>query len=198
VVAHPVERLGTQVEVHEGDVSAPRRVVVAAIDVGRERVFAGVAAGAVAAVVPERDGFGECNVEPQGSGDARGHLRHLERVREACALVISRENEHLRLARQPAEGGGVQDAVAVALETRAQRIGFLVDETCAGARGPSGSGCEQIVLALLARLAAERFDGAERRARVGVGRAHAGAVAVVGVTGHGGRPASGAFVHCKR
>ena len=52
-----------------------------------------------------------------------GHLGHLEGVGEPGALVVVGEDEDLGLAGQPAEGGRVQDAVAVALEAGAQRVG---------------------------------------------------------------------------
>ena len=45
VVANPVERLAAQVERRQRDVGAPHRMVVAAVDVGRQRILAGVAAG---------------------------------------------------------------------------------------------------------------------------------------------------------
>ena len=49
-------------------------------------------------------------------------VRHLERVGQACAVVVpARRDEHLRLVRQPAERLAVDDPVAVALKRRAQR-----------------------------------------------------------------------------
>ena len=50
-------------------------------------------------------------------------LRHLERVREARPVVIAgRREEDLRLVLQAAERLAVDDAVAVALERRTDRI----------------------------------------------------------------------------
>ena len=47
------------------------------------------------------------------------NLRHLERVREARAVVIAgRREEDLRLVLQPAERLAVDDAIAIALERR--------------------------------------------------------------------------------
>ena len=102
--------------------------------VGVERVLAGVATGPVPAVVPERDGLGEGDVEAAGPGDGRGDLRHLERVGEPGALMVLGEHEDLGLAGQPTEGGGVEDAVAVALEAGAPLVGCLGLRPVAGAR----------------------------------------------------------------
>ena len=113
---------------------APRRVVEPAGHVGVERVLAGVAAGPVAAVVAEGDGLGEGHVEAAGPGDGGGDLRHLERVGEAGALMVLGEDEDLCLAGQPAERGGVEDAVAVALEAGAPGVGLLGLRPVAGAR----------------------------------------------------------------
>ncbi len=81
----------------------PRRVVEASGHVGVERVLAGVATGPVAAVVPERDGLGERDVEPQRPGDGARDLGHLERVGQPGALVVLGEHEDLGLARQATE-----------------------------------------------------------------------------------------------
>ena len=103
VVADAVERLGAQVERAQRDVGAPRGVVVAAVDVRRQGVLAGVAARPVAAVVAEGDGLGQGDVEPEHAGDGRGDLGDLEGVGEAGALVVVGEHEHLGLAGQAAE-----------------------------------------------------------------------------------------------
>ena len=126
VVADAVQRLGAQVERRQDHVGAPHRVVVPLGHVGAQRVLAGVPARAVAAVVAEGDGLGERDVEPERGGDAAGHLGHLEGVGEAGALVVVREDEDLGLAGQPAEGGGVEDAVPIALEAGAPRVRLLL------------------------------------------------------------------------
>ena len=79
--------------------------------------------GAVPAVVAEGDGLGEGHVEADGPGDGRGHLGHLQGMGEAGALVVVGEHEDLGLAGQASERRGVQDAVTVAFEAGAQRIG---------------------------------------------------------------------------
>ena len=103
VVADAVERLRAEVERREHDVGAPDRVVVPAGDVRRERVLARVAERTVPAVVTERDRLGERDVEPQRPRDPGGDLGDLERVGEPGALVVLREDEHLRLAGEPPE-----------------------------------------------------------------------------------------------
>ena len=86
---------------------------------GVERVLAGVAERRVAEVVAERDRLGEVLVEREGAGQRAGELRDLDGVgqpgAEMVALVM---HEHLRLVGEAAEGGGMDDAVAVALERR--------------------------------------------------------------------------------
>ena len=90
----------------------------------RQGILGGVTARAVAAVVAEGDGLDQGHVEPAGPGDGRGDLRHLEGVGQPGALVIGREDEHLGLAGQAPEGGGVQDAVPVALEAGPPLVGL--------------------------------------------------------------------------
>ena len=84
---------------------------------GVERVLAGMAERRVAEIVAERDRFGEVVVEPQRPGQRAGDLRHLDGVGQAgaemVALVI---DEDLGLVGEAAEGGRMDDAVAVALE----------------------------------------------------------------------------------
>ncbi len=82
-----------------------------------EGALAGVAEGRVADVVDEGEGFGEIFVEVQGGGDGAGDLRDLDGVGEARAEVVGGAGgEDLRLAGEAAEGAGLDDALAVALE----------------------------------------------------------------------------------
>ena len=72
----------------------------------------------VAEIVGERQRLGEVLVEPQRAGDRAGDLRDFEAVGEPRAVMVALViDEHLRLVVEPAEGGRVQDAVAVALVT---------------------------------------------------------------------------------
>ena len=84
--------------------------------------LAGVAEGRVAEVVGERDGFGQILVEPQRAGDRAGHLADFERVGQPGAEMLALvAEEDLGLVLEAPEGGGMDDAVAVALEFRAGR-----------------------------------------------------------------------------
>ena len=190
VVADPVERLGAQVQRLQGDVGAPRGVVEAAVEVRRQRVLAGMAAGAVAAVVADRHRLDERHVEAERLGDRPGHLGDLEGVGHPGALVVVGEHEHLGLAGQTAERRVVQDPVAVAFEAGAERVGFLVDAPGCRRRGPGGVGGERGCLVLLACLAGPDEGIADGGGGVGVGDDD-----VVGaVAGHRGGPAFGALV----
>ena len=90
----------------------------------------------VAEIVGERQRLGQVLVEPQRAGDRAGDLRHLEGMGQAraemVALVI---DEDLGLVLQPAEGGRVDDAVAVA-PARASAAGSA---SASRVRGRAGS-----------------------------------------------------------
>ena len=105
---------------------------------GVERVLAGMAEGRVAEIVAKRDRLRQVVVEPQGPGERARDLRHLDGVGEAgaemVALVI---DEHLGLVGEPAEGGRMNDPVAIALEFRPRRRRRLGDK----ARRPRRVGC---------------------------------------------------------
>ena len=146
MVADAVERFDAQVQWRERDVGTPLGMVEPAVDVDAEGVFAGVATGAVPAVVPQGDGLRERRVQPQHPGHRHRHLGHLERMGEPRALVVVGEHEHLRLARQAAEGSGVEDAIAVAFETGAPRIGLFLHRPVAGLGRASGQRGQGVVL----------------------------------------------------
>ena len=108
-----------------------------------EHVFAGVAEGRVAQVVGHGQRFDEIFVEPQRAGDGAGDRGDFERVRQPRAVVVAHlAGEHLRLVTQAAEGGAVQDAIAVALVTdrdtdaAAQDVAGRPSRRCAWRRGP--------------------------------------------------------------
>jgi hypothetical protein len=83
-----------------------------------------VAEGRVAEVVRQRDRLAQVFVQAEAACQRARHLRHLQRVRhpraKQIALVVE---EDLRLVDQAPEGRAVDDAVAVALEFVAVRIG---------------------------------------------------------------------------
>ena len=83
----------------------------------------------------------------------------LEGVGEAGALVIGGVHEDLGLPGQAPEGGGVQDAVAVALEAGAQGVGLLGQRPFAGAPTAGGALGESGLLELLADRPVEQAGG---------------------------------------
>src|SRR5581483_887666 len=89
--------------------------------------------------------LGEVLVEPEGTRERTGDLRHLEAMGEARAVVIALViDEYLGFVVQPAEGGTMQDAIPVAPERRAGRARRLVIkppaalERIGGIRGKPG------------------------------------------------------------
>ena len=88
--------------------------------------LAGVAEGRVAEVVAHRDRLHQVLVQLERPRDGARQGRDLERVGEAGAVVVARRgDEDLGLVLQAAERGRVQDAVAVALEGRPERVRLL-------------------------------------------------------------------------
>ncbi len=89
-----------------------------------ERALAGVAEGRMAEIVRQRGGLRQVLVEPERARQRAGDLHHFQRVGEPRAVMVALViDEHLRLVRQAAEGGGMDDAVAIAAEvvTRGRR-----------------------------------------------------------------------------
>ena len=84
-----------------------------------QRVFADVPKGRVPQIMPQRDGFGQIFVQPQAPGQRPGHLRHLQRVGQAGAVMVAHGGKkHLRLVFQPPEALAVNDAVPIPLKIR--------------------------------------------------------------------------------
>ena len=99
---------------------------------------------------------------PALAGDRGGDLGDLEGVGQPGALVVGRVDHDLGLAGQPAEGGGVHDPVAVALEAGALVVGLLGYGPVPGARGEGRARPQLLPLPLLAYLAVDqpaRADG---------------------------------------
>jgi iron-sulfur cluster insertion protein len=106
---------------------------------GVERVLTGMPEGRMAEIVAKRDRFGQIVVEPQGPGDRARDLRHLDGVGEAGAEMVALVmDEHLGLVGETAEGGRMDDAVAIPLEFGPGRRRRLGDK--ASGR-PRGVGC---------------------------------------------------------
>ncbi len=91
-----------------------------------QRLLAGVAERRVSEVVAERDRLGQVLVQLQRARHRARDPDHLERVGQPRAVVVAlRRDEDLRLVLEAPERLGVDDAVAVALERRAQRALLL-------------------------------------------------------------------------
>ena len=115
-----------------GDDAQRMAVVVEAAMIGHagvERILAGMAERGVAEVVAERDRLGEVVVNFERTRERPGDLSDLDRVGEPGAKVIALVmDEHLGFVREAAEGGRMDDPVAVALEFRAGLGRRLRDE----------------------------------------------------------------------
>ena len=86
-----------------------------------QHVLADVTERRMAEIVTEADRLCQVLVERQRPRDGARDAGDLERVSQARAVVVAlRRDEHLGLVLEPAEGLGVDDPVAVALERRAQ------------------------------------------------------------------------------
>ena len=104
-----------------------------------ERALAGMAERRMAEIMGERQRLGEVLVEAERAGERAGDLRHLERVGQPGAVMVALvEHEHLGLVAQPAEGGGMDDPVAIApegLRVRARRLGKQPPAAALGVAG---------------------------------------------------------------
>ena len=85
-----------------------------------------MAEGRVAEVMGQRQRFGQILVEPERARERAGDLGDFQGVGQPGAVMVAlMEHENLGLVREPAEGGGMDDAVAVAAEGVAGRAGRL-------------------------------------------------------------------------
>ena len=189
VIANSVEGFGAQIQRNESDVGAPHRVVETAVDVRRQSIFARVTAGAMTAVVAESDRLGECDVEAEGSRDRNRDLGDFESVSEARSLMVVGKDEDLGLAGQSTERGGVKNAIAIALETGAERIGLLRDGSPSGADRPGGQAGQARFGGVFAGLAIEDACVTASGPRITVRHDDR----VGDVAGHRARPSSRTF-----
>ena len=139
MIADAVEGFRAQVERSQRNISPPRRMIESIREKEIECIFAGVSARPVSTVVSEGNCFGQCNVEPECSRDARCHLCDFQRMGEPGALVVVGENKDLCFAGKPAKRGSVQNAISVPFKTRPPCIRFLgplAHSSAAGAGRP--------------------------------------------------------------
>ena len=93
-------------------------------------LFAGVAKGRMADVVGKGQRLGQILVQPEGAGESAGDLGDFQCMGQAASEVVrqgiaGQPCEDLRLAGQPSEGAGVQNARAVAGKGSAVGMGRL-------------------------------------------------------------------------
>ncbi len=99
---------------------------------GVERALPGMAERRMAEIVRQRQRLGEIFVESKPAGERAGHLRHFKGVGEPRAVMVALvEDEHLGLVLEAAEGGRVDDPVAIAAEGAAAFAGGLGMEPAA-------------------------------------------------------------------
>ena len=95
----------------------------------------------VAEVVGQRQRLGQVLVEPELAGQRAGDLGDFQRMGQPGAVVIALvEHEHLGLVLEPAEGGGMDDPVAVAPERAAGPARRLRKQPAAALVGIAGKG----------------------------------------------------------
>jgi len=90
----------------------------------------------VAEIMGERQRFREVFVEAELAGHRTCNLGHLERVCQTRAVMVALvEDEHLRLVLEAAEGGGMDDTVAIAAKRAAAPAWRLGDQPATALRG---------------------------------------------------------------
>ncbi len=97
--------------------------VAEALHFAVQRLLAGMGERRMADIVGQRQRFGQILVQLQDVGQRARDLRDFDGVGQAVAEVVGEAGrENLRLGFQPAEGTGMNHAVAVALEGVAVRM----------------------------------------------------------------------------
>ena len=89
-----------------------------------KRILAAMPERWVTEIVGKAQRLGQVLVEAERPGHGPADLRHFDRMGQPYPEMVAVGcNEHLRLVPQAAEGDGVDDAVAVALEQVARTAG---------------------------------------------------------------------------
>src|SRR5690606_20330094 len=102
----------------------------------------------------EHDRLREVLVQVERAGDRARHLGGLDGMGESIPVVVVLDvDEDLGLELEAAEGPGMHDAVAVALEGRAVGMLGLGHEAARGVARAGGPGRESLALLLLVLLA---------------------------------------------
>ena len=106
----------------------------------------------------QANGFRQVLVQVQRPGDGPRNLGNLKGVGEPGNEVVAQgSSEHLGLVLEPAEGLGVDDAVAVALVLGSNGGGVFGDAAPPALTGPGGVGRKRL-LSLLQTAADDRGD----------------------------------------
>ena len=130
------------------------RVVEAAWHEARQHELAGVAKGRVTEVMAHGHRLGEILVQAERARHRARHLGHLEGVGDAGPVVIPLgRQEDLGLVGKTAKRLGVEDAITVALERRAEIILRLRPCTALGFRRQTGLLRQDLALPRLEVLA---------------------------------------------
>ena len=91
-------------------------VTEATLDALVQTPLSGVSEGGVAQIVSQRDGLGQIFVEPQGTGDSAGDLRHLQGVGQTGTVVVAlRSQKHLRFMLETAKRLAMQHPIPIPL-----------------------------------------------------------------------------------
>src|SRR5438093_3109202 len=113
----------------------------------------------------ERDRLGEVLVQAERARGRARDVRHLERVRQANAIVVTLgRQEDLRLVLQPSKRLGMNDPVSIAMKAGAKRIGRLLSFAPLRVDGERGMWREGVALDLLGSLPGGRHAAILARA----------------------------------
>ena len=99
-------------------------------------------------VMRERECLGEIFIQPEGPRQRTRDLSNLQRMSEpGSEMVAFVKDEDLGLVLEPAEGGGMDDAVAIASKIVACRVGRLGVQASSALTGMRGvrsplAGCD--------------------------------------------------------
>jgi len=146
-------RVGVLQVVHDAERLA---VVLESAVVGHQLVqrrLARVPERRVPQIVRQRNRLQEVLVEAQGPPERARDLRDLERVRQAGPeVIVLVRHEDLRLEVEAAEGGAVDDAVAVSLEAGSVGVRIFADGPAAAVGLGGGVVCQSAALVGLVLL----------------------------------------------
>jgi hypothetical protein len=93
---------------------------------GIKGCFAGVPKRRMPKVMCQGDGFGQVFVQTEVTGDGSANLSHFEGMCQSRpVMIVGFGDQHLGLVHEPAKGGAMNDAVAIARIQGAIRMRFF-------------------------------------------------------------------------